>query len=386
MQILPDIPDWQDTEGDWGYGQEVFSRFNEETDLMESSMRSFLEECDHFQGLQVISDTSSFGSFMYSLLCTFGDELSKTSPIVVPLVADVVPQTVAEPSISRKIINEALYLRGLRNDLPSSTTVIPVQVPSNGHKPRWKSQLTTIDDSDYHTSALLSAHIENATIPLRSKVNRETIPIFSSSLNRHGLHHFSQLSGVVPVSFSNDVDMDAVSSIFWCGKAIDKSEPTGSAYFARRDVTRALYSIPSSTHTYDGTIIINNSMRSSTRLPPYPIPTSFPSILVDNKEPRILVDRGRAKQGSLDTSLPAGTANPGGPVGIFSSLSVSPAISSIFADYARFVSKCVEQRRGWVEDHDGLKELVNDLWTIHDGYVDMEGKEPNDSDNDEASD
>ncbi|KAF9257995.1 tubulin nucleotide-binding domain-like protein [Marasmius fiardii PR-910] len=397
MQVLPDIPDWQGTEGSWVHGQETFTRFAEETDVMETSVRSFLEECDYFQGLQVINDTSSFGSFTYSLLSTFRDELSKTSPVVIPLVTDAVLKNTAEPATSRKILNEAFYLRGLKTDLPSSTTVFPIQVPC---VPRWRSPLLAIDGSRYHTSALLSAHIENATISLRSKLNRETIPIFSSSLNPLGLHNFSQLSGVLGMSLSPPDDLDAVihnqQLSFWCGRE-QHSAPTPSTYFSRRDVTRAL-SFASSTslrggshdgYLTGGSIKINNTTRSPTRLPSYPIPTSFPNILVDNKEPRIpesggevvanhnISDARVGKYSDVDVGDKGGVE----PLGIFSSLVVSPTIGSIFADYARFVSKCVQDRRGeGADDRDGLdelKEVVNDLWTIHDGYVDL-GERPND--------
>ena len=70
-----------------------------------------------------------------------------------------------------------------------------------------------------------------------------------------------------------------------------------------------------------------------------------------------------------------------GNVGIFSSLSATAGTGILFADYARFVSKCVERRRGSaliqgiVDDLDDLKELVNDLWMIHDGYADVDGEE-----------
>ncbi|KAL0570525.1 mtDNA inheritance, partitioning of the mitochondrial organelle [Marasmius crinis-equi] len=99
-------------------------------------------------------------------------------------------------------------------------------------------------------------------------------------------------------------------------------------------------------------------------LPPLPLPSSFPSIFTDHT---ILDHDARRRVNGVNSN-----------VGIFSSLSVTPEMGTLFADYARFVSKCIEQRRGStlirgiVDDMDELKQLVNDLWTIHDGYADSE--------------
>ncbi|EEB88883.1 hypothetical protein MPER_13092 [Moniliophthora perniciosa FA553] len=99
IQMLPDIPDWQDAEGDWIHGHNSFTHFAEETDVMETSMRLFLEECDAFQ---VINETAAFGSFTHSLLSTFHDELSKAPSICFPLLANAVPRG--------KDIDNAVYL------------------------------------------------------------------------------------------------------------------------------------------------------------------------------------------------------------------------------------------------------------------------------------
>ncbi|ESK86503.1 protein dml1 [Moniliophthora roreri MCA 2997] len=141
IQMLPDISDWQGAEGDWIHGLNSFTHFAEETDVMETSMRLFLEECDAFQGMQVINDTATFGSFTHSLLSTFHDELSKAPSIVFPLLANVVPRGkhIDEPSSTRKILNDALFLRG-QNDL--SLTTVPIQSPLSWNEPPWKNILS----------------------------------------------------------------------------------------------------------------------------------------------------------------------------------------------------------------------------------------------------
>ena len=49
IQRLPDTADWENVESDWVGGRETFQRFNEGTDLMEDSLRLFVEECDSLQ-------------------------------------------------------------------------------------------------------------------------------------------------------------------------------------------------------------------------------------------------------------------------------------------------------------------------------------------------
>lgn len=66
VQKIPDVADWENTEGDWNLGQETFERYNEasvgfrhqlphpnfylkDTELMEGPLRLFLEECDSVQ-------------------------------------------------------------------------------------------------------------------------------------------------------------------------------------------------------------------------------------------------------------------------------------------------------------------------------------------------
>lgn len=69
LQRLPDPPDWEDSEGEWGSGGEMFERqeevssvldstspsvksylaLHQDTDFMEDAFRAFVEECDNLQ-------------------------------------------------------------------------------------------------------------------------------------------------------------------------------------------------------------------------------------------------------------------------------------------------------------------------------------------------
>ncbi|KIK53600.1 hypothetical protein GYMLUDRAFT_1025412, partial [Collybiopsis luxurians FD-317 M1] len=61
---------------------------------MEGSVRLFLKECNSFQDLQLTTDTSPFGSFSYSFLMVFHDELSRAPCLSFSLMADAVPRNI----------------------------------------------------------------------------------------------------------------------------------------------------------------------------------------------------------------------------------------------------------------------------------------------------
>ncbi|KAJ3994637.1 Misato segment II tubulin-like domain-containing protein [Lentinula boryana] len=308
VQMLPNVPDWQKTEGNWAFGQESFQRYNEETELMESSVRLFIEECNSFQGLQLMSDTSTFGSFSISFLMAFNDELSRAPCLSFPLLGDAVPRNVnLENTVQiRKVVNDAVYLREL--DSLSSLT-IPILNPNTWSKGGWDVNLK-IGGDRYYTSSVLSAHIESSTLPLRLKNNTEDISSFSGHLNLHGSRRFSQLAGVFPVAAG------VTPQDFW-----------------------------KHTHTQA-----------------YPLPSSFPDIFCDEE---ILTNYTRTPHADRSSVLPSAT--------LFSSLSTSSSTAEMFSEYATYLQACVDRRKtgilpGLVETSDDIKELVNDLWTIHDGY------------------
>ena len=99
---------------------------------------------------------------------------------------------------------------------------------------------------------------------------------------------------------------------------------------------------------------------------PYPLPSSFPDIIADK------TIFGHSALNS-STSGNAGWFSGTRSVSVFTSLSVTSGLPCLFEHYARFAQECVNRRNsaylyGIVDDWDDIKELVNDLWTIHDGY------------------
>ncbi|KIK50577.1 hypothetical protein GYMLUDRAFT_182599 [Collybiopsis luxurians FD-317 M1] len=350
IQMVPDVPDWRNSEGDWSLGQEIFERLDDETELMEGSVRLFLEECNSFQGLQLTTDTSTFGSFSYSFLMAFHDELSRAPCLSFPLMTDAVPRNInLENKLHvRKVFNDAVYLRELGN---LSLLTVPLQNPTTWSNGDWKMNLK-LDGSIYQNSSILSAHIESSTAPLRLKGKTEHLSNFATHLNIHGSHYFGQLSGLFPVAA-------AVTPETFRNQLYNFS----MTCYARRDVTRGFS--PNALHAYESwcsRTSIKEPYAMSTHSVAYPLPSSFPDIFRDET---MLYDSRKNTPTGPSFQLPS--------IASFSMLSTDTSTAEAFADYARFIQICIDRRRtgiltGKIETLDDMKELVNDLWTIHDGY------------------
>lgn len=61
---------------------------------------------------------------------------------------------------------------------------------------------------------------------------------------------------------------------------------------------------------------------------------------------------------------------------VFSSLSLSSGTGKLFKKYAQFVDSTVRRRRDILmsdEERDDMKELANELWTVHDNLAEDDG-------------
>ena len=104
-----------------------------------------------------------------------------------------------------------------------------------------------------------------------------------------------------------------------------------------------------------------NPITTCTRIhhgPPYPLPDSFPAI-----------------PGDVTNIMPSGIIDGSDilpTVKAYTSISTSSATSETFESYALFIDKCINRRSSAVAlmdvSSDDLKDLANDLWTIHDNF------------------
>ena len=90
----------------------------QQTNFMEEPFRFFVEECDNlqvsaseyvyphlmtmvlYQGLQLIHDTATFGSFTCSFLTQFRDEFSKLVTFSFPVLSGVAPKNIEVEDVS----------------------------------------------------------------------------------------------------------------------------------------------------------------------------------------------------------------------------------------------------------------------------------------------
>ncbi|KAJ6584373.1 mtDNA inheritance protein Dml1 [Mycena capillaripes] len=348
IQKVPDIPEWEDAEGNWTGGREVFTRYDEDSGLMEGPLRLFLEECETIQGIQLMHDTSTFGSFMDSFLTAARDDFAKLPLLTWPLLSDESPfKPVDSRRGARKVINDALTVRSL-SELSSMS--VPIQSPTT-----WTDEVcsnTYINANRahvYHTSAILSAHIETITLPLRLNAAKDDIPSFSAQLSWRTALPFAELRGTFPHADT----MELESRIHNFSSPASTAHPTQSG---RRDVTRGFS--PTGINSYNERLSSSNfdrSMVSSTHAAAYPLPTSFPPFFSST-------DVYEAQSGPLGIlSRPRSTS-------VFSSIGATSGASEFFSGFARFVEDSTRRKISVLEagiDLDEMGDLANDLWTLH---------------------
>ncbi|KAK7001822.1 protein dml-1 [Favolaschia claudopus] len=364
IQKVPDPPQWDGgASGGWNAGQDMFTRYNEETGLMEGPLRLFLEECDTIQGIQLMHDTMTFGSFVDALLTAVRDDFAKLPLLSWPLLSDTVPLKLTDNGLGvRKVINDALALRSMSE---MSFMTVPIWSPATWTDEVCRNPYIQASTAHaYHTSAILSAHIESATLPLRLKSTTDDISSLSAQLSWKTAVPFAELSGVFPHASAPELDRRIYN--FSSYTSISQS-----TLFSRRDVTRGFS--PSDITSYDewrNTFGFDETAASSTHAAAYPLPTSFPAFFSSPE--------AQAGSGPPEVlSRPRSTT-------VFSSLGATSGASGFFSGYARFLENGF-RRRISVEktgiELEELGDLVNDFWTIHDN-VGGGGGDELDSDSD----
>ncbi|KAK0472827.1 mtDNA inheritance protein Dml1 [Armillaria luteobubalina] len=342
IQMVPQSLDWETTDSDWKQGEQYFRQFDEDASLLEGSVRLFLEESDSVQGIQVLNDTASFGPFIHSLLTALHDDMPLLPCLTFPLLSnsngwDI---DVEDRRGARRLINDAIYLRGLSE---TASLTVPIQSPSVWARQKFTSVMSQNDL--YHTSGIISAHIESSTLPLRLAKTADDISSFCSQLNIRG-SPYAEICGITDIT---STEQDLESNIF---NFSNMERFDSRRQFSRRDVTRGF-----TTHSlgaYDqwsARSSLHDMFITRTHAPAYPAPPAFVPFLRPTNP--------------LSWSRSGPT-----PVEMFSSVSTSSGTARMFADYAKFVDSTLRRRTlGVVSDEmDDLKELANDLWTVHDNF------------------
>ncbi|KAI1790586.1 tubulin nucleotide-binding domain-like protein [Ganoderma leucocontextum] len=347
-QRLPDLADWEAVDGDWNKSRETFQQHDSDHDLMENEMRSFVEECDGLQGLQLMSDCVTFGGFTDAFLTAFRDEFPKLPSLAFPFLSEASNALVtAEEPEAAKAINDALCLRSLEN---LTTLNVPIQHPATWSRGNWLDNLSLDLRSPYHTSALVSTHIESATLPLRLKASDHDLASLGTLLNMSGTTRTVHLAGIYPLSASaSDIpmklyDLSAVTEFR------GRTAPTSVSEYGPLQVIRGNFSSAQWTKL-DEVFPLRIPTSISVHAPAYPTPTSFPRI--------------------VNSALPLGGADV--RQNVYSALTTSSAPSRLFASYVRLAQECVDRRAEVIArmglEFDEVRDLKDELWALCDRYA-----------------
>ncbi|KIJ66438.1 hypothetical protein HYDPIDRAFT_87038 [Hydnomerulius pinastri MD-312] len=348
IQAVPDA--FEVIEGDWNANRDIFQRYDEDTELMDGSLRLMIEDCNNFQGVQMMQDTPSFGGFSHSMLTSFRDEYPKATIVSFACLSSIAPNEVdlGESPQIKQVLNDSLSLRSL-SELCDMT--IPIRAPSRWPQNFWFTGENLDQKSLYQCSAVLSANVETVTLPLRLRGSLDDLQSFVAHLNWRKSSPFGALSGKLCThgAVTNE-DLQSVANFSF--QFHDNRTP-----FARRDVSRGFSQENLTVYNSWGEAHeLREPFFLRTHAPAYPVPTSFPAIF----------------PGPRPKSLK-----------LVSSLSTSPSIAGSLSSYASFVESAAKRRDGallsmGLEDDD-MKELANALWEIVDAFSGEEDDNENGS-------
>ncbi|TFK82016.1 tubulin nucleotide-binding domain-like protein [Polyporus arcularius HHB13444] len=363
LQKLPDLAEWEETDGDWNTSRESFKKHEAEHEILDNDVRLFVEECDQLQGIQLMSDTATFGGFTDAFLTALRDELPKIPSLAFPLLSSASYSLASadEQAEAMKAINDALCLCGLES---LSTINVPVQHPSTWRKDGWLDGLDIDLRVPYQTSALLSTHIESATLPFRLKTGEYDFSSFNDLLNLSGTTRTTHLSGIYPLPVSASWTPETERRIYDLSAVVEARDGSSTATtYSRVHVSRGLR--PTEITKHDELFSAKRPAPWSIHAPAYPTPTSFPAFFAPPRNPTLTATEDKqARHRALST------------------LTTSSATSKLFASYARLAQECVDRRAEVVLrmglEFDEVRELKDELWALCDQYAGDDGGEGED--------
>ncbi|THH04135.1 hypothetical protein EW145_g5744 [Phellinidium pouzarii] len=359
VQQVPDLPDWEANKGNWNYGKIIFNRFDSENQLNEECLRQFVEESDNLQGFQTTFDNSSFGGFTTTFLESIRDEFNKAVVLTFPVLSGLDPSKIDVEDIAqlKTALQDAVCIRALNE---TATQSVPIQLPVSWQLGDWSERLDIDKANLYQTSAVLSSHLESATLPLRLKGRQEDLSDLCGQLNWSQSSRFSHLSGVLPFVDGGDLS----KRVFDFSAVVESSDSDverSDKYLAQRNVTRGLSA--SQIFNTEGVFSLKSGLEapylSNVHASAHPLPSSYPHIfhpLFSSSRPPTT----RPKSAPKTTAL-------------LSQLSTTSATASVLQGYASLARTCVRRRTAASDaaglDADEMRELEEALWTMADGYA-----------------
>ncbi|KAK4044733.1 tubulin domain-containing protein [Parachaetomium inaequale] len=160
-------------------GEELFADLDREHDLLDRDLRPFVEEADCMQGVQVFAGVDdAWGGFAARYVERVRDEYGKVGVWVWG-----VQQPVGGVARDKRLLRLANKARTITELYKQASIMVPLAVPE-----RLASRVKLDLGSQWHTSALLAAAVESATLPsrLRDPLKRDTLGAMADVLNVMG--------------------------------------------------------------------------------------------------------------------------------------------------------------------------------------------------------
>ncbi|CAB5205145.1 unnamed protein product [Rhizophagus irregularis] len=183
----------------FSYGKNAFLAHEKELDSFDENFRFFVEECDAIQGFQVYTSIiDGFGGFACSFLEQLRDEYPKTAIWSFGITENRSWAPKGHNSYYKQILNIALSTTQLTE---FSSLFNPINTPA-ANQPNFKLILSS------KRISIVSAAIETATLPFRSRHNFTSMFDLITQLNWRGNTKLGSLGLAFPLPISNFGEVD----------------------------------------------------------------------------------------------------------------------------------------------------------------------------------
>ncbi|SNX86542.1 related to DML1 - essential protein involved in mtDNA inheritance [Melanopsichium pennsylvanicum] len=205
-------------------GSEQFDQLESQREVLDTNIRWFAEATDLLQGFQYSIDTSdAFGGLGSKYLENLADEFPKVTHLVFGAgwgnTQDVPEDEGREAAWENRLarIRRMNNLLSLVQFMEFSTVVSPLRVPKWEGDTQvgasWRRYLGRVDLNDmHHAAALVSAHLETATLGTRMKSRSETLSSLTSRLNWRKDTKLVHLGGALPLPYPNPLSFASLSN------------------------------------------------------------------------------------------------------------------------------------------------------------------------------
>ncbi|OBT63547.1 hypothetical protein VE03_07030 [Pseudogymnoascus sp. 23342-1-I1] len=171
----------------WGVGEDLFNSLDKEHDLLDRDLRSFAEEADHMQGIQIMASVDdAWGGFAARYMERLRDEYGKTALWVFGLEGNA-----KEGPRSAQFLKLSNTARSIAEVSSQASLYIPLALPST-----LPPYITLPPSSPWHASALLSTALETMTLPSRLRARagtRASLADTGAALNVNGTQNIARL-------------------------------------------------------------------------------------------------------------------------------------------------------------------------------------------------